>query len=65
VGFERIELEPGESRTVRVRIEPRQLSYWSSEDDRWTIAAGRRPLYIGASSRDVRLTGAIDVRSST
>jgi beta-glucosidase len=62
VGFERVELDPGESRTVRVRIEPRQLSYWASDDDRWTVAAGRRPIYVGASSRDVKLTGGIDVK---
>jgi len=61
-GFERVELDPGESRTVRVRIEPRQLSYWSSEDDRWTVAAGKRPIYVGASSRDIKLTGGIDVK---
>jgi beta-glucosidase len=62
VGFERIELDPGESRTVRVRIEPRQLSYWASDDDRWAVAGGRRPIYVGASSRDIKLTGGIDVK---
>lgn len=62
VGFERVELDPGESRAVSIRIEARQLSYWSSDDDRWTVAAGKRPIYVGASSRDIKLTGAIDVK---
>jgi beta-glucosidase len=65
VGFDRVELNPGESRTVKFRIEPRQLSYWSSDDDRWTVAAGRRAIYVGASSRDIKLTGGIDVRPRT
>jgi beta-glucosidase len=65
VGFDRVELNPGESRTVKIRIEPRQLSYWSSDDDRWTVAAGRRAIYVGASSRDIKLTGGIDVRPRT
>jgi len=56
------EVVAGEEADTRVRIEPRQLSYWASDDDRWTVAAGRRPIYVGASSRDVKLTGGIDVK---
>jgi beta-glucosidase len=65
VGFERVELKPGESRAVKIRIEPRQLSYWSSDEDRWKVASGRRAIYVGASSRDVKLTGSVDVRPRT
>lgn len=57
-GFSRIELQPGEARTVSVHIPRRQLSYWSVERHDWQIAGGRRPIYVGASSRDIRLAGA-------
>jgi beta-glucosidase len=53
-GFERVELGPGQSRRVTVHIGARELSYWSTERHDWVVAAGRRPVYIGASSRDIR-----------
>ncbi|MEV0093849.1 glycoside hydrolase family 3 C-terminal domain-containing protein [Streptomyces sp. NPDC050738] len=56
-GFERIELDPGESRRVTVRIDERLLSYWDTGRSRWVRARGERPVYVGASSRDIRLTG--------
>jgi beta-glucosidase len=61
-GFERLELEPGESRAVSIHVPARQLSYWSVEAKGWRVAEGRRPVYVGASSRDIRLTGAAAVR---
>ena len=61
VGFERVELEPGEEETVTIHVGPRQLSYWSTDQDDWVVAAGQRALSVGASSRDVRLEGEITV----
>ncbi|WP_372406560.1 beta-glucosidase [Streptomyces luteireticuli] len=57
VGFERVELKPRESRGVTVRIGERQLSYWDAAHGSWVRTQGARPVYVGASSRDVRLTG--------
>ncbi|WP_397546196.1 glycoside hydrolase family 3 protein [Rhodothermus marinus] len=62
VGFRRVTLAPGEAQEVTVRIDGRALSYWSVEDHAWVKATGRRPLYVGASSRDLRLQTEIDVR---
>lgn len=59
--FDRVELDPGESRTVTLRIEPRQLSYWDAAADRWTKARGRRAVLVGASSREIKLRGHIEV----
>lgn len=58
-GFERVELAPGEARTVTVHVDRRQLSYWSAAAKRWTFAGGKRPVYVGSSSRDIRLTGSV------
>src|SRR5438128_382325 len=57
VGFERIELGPGESEKVNLHIGARQLSYWSTVKHDWVIAGGDRPVYVGSSSRDIRLQG--------
>lgn len=55
--FQRVELNAGASCTVTLRIDKRALSYWSSERHDWMPAGGARPIYVGASSRDIRLVG--------
>lgn len=56
-GFARVELAPGKSERLRVHVPKRQFEYWSVEERNWVRPAGSRPVYVGASSRDVRLTG--------
>lgn len=63
-GFERVTLQPGQTKHVSLHIDPRQLSYWSTERKGWLVAGGRRPVMIGASSRDIRLRGSVDVASA-
>jgi beta-glucosidase len=55
VGFERVTLAPGERREVTVRVGARELSYWSADTHAWVRAGGERNVYVGASSRDIRL----------
>jgi beta-glucosidase len=57
VGFTRVELKPGQAARIKVRIDDRELSYWSVWQRGWVIARGKRTLYVGASSRDIRLRG--------
>jgi beta-glucosidase len=54
-GFDRIGLEPGQSRQVEVHVPLRQLQYWSDATNSWQTAQGSRIVYLGASSRDLRL----------
>ncbi len=61
-GFQRVTLAPGEAKEVSMRIDSRALSYWSVTDHAWVKATGRRPVYVGASSRDLRLQTTIEVR---
>ncbi|MEU6907675.1 fibronectin type III-like domain-contianing protein [Streptomyces coeruleorubidus] len=46
---------PGEQRRVTVRVEPRTLSSWDPKAHDWVLGTGPRDLWIGASSRDLRL----------
>lgn len=57
VAFRRVELDPGQSTRVRLHIGARERSYWSTATHAWVVAAGSRPVYVGASSRDIRLQG--------
>jgi beta-glucosidase len=55
VAFERVALPAGRTRTVRFRVPPRQLQYWSTARRAWVTPVGHREIRVGASSRDIRL----------
>jgi beta-glucosidase len=52
--FAKLELAPGESRTVRFTLEPRALSFWDPERKDWTAEPGEFEVCVGASSQDLR-----------
>ena len=54
-GFDRIAVQPGETSTVTLHVARRSLEYWSISAGRWMTATGPRTVYVGASSRDLRL----------
>jgi beta-glucosidase len=56
-GFRRLDLNPGEGRTITIRVDKRQLSYWSDQESDWLLATGARSVLVGSSSRDIRLRG--------
>ncbi|HEV2498803.1 MAG TPA: glycoside hydrolase family 3 C-terminal domain-containing protein [Terriglobia bacterium] len=54
-GFDRVGLKPGESRRVEIHVPLRQLQYWPDAATHWETATGSRIVYVGTSSRDLRL----------
>jgi beta-glucosidase len=60
-GFERVTLAPGASKLVRVHVDARALSYWSTKDHAWKVAGGKRTFMVAASSRDIKLKADITV----
>lgn len=56
VGFDRIHLAAGATKTVTLKVAPRQLQYWSTKDGKWVIAGGKRVVSVGSSSRDLRVS---------
>jgi beta-glucosidase len=59
--FAKVLLKPGETKTVTLALGPRAFSYYAPESKAWQVAKGRYQLLVGASSRDIRLTGSVDV----
>ena len=57
-GFERVSLEPGETKRVKMTLEPRHFMMLN-RDMKWVIEPGLFDIYIAASSTDVRLAETI------
>ena len=58
-GFAKVELAPGESRRVTIELDERAFSYFNVATNRWEVEGGTYELRVGASSEDIRLTGAV------
>ena len=58
-GFAKVALEPGESTRVELAVRGRDLSTWDAEHHRWSLVAGTYTVSVGASSRDIRLSGEV------
>jgi beta-glucosidase len=59
IGFQRLELEPGESCTVTVSADPRLLARFDRDSGRWGIAGGLHRVAIGKSAASWELTGEV------
>jgi beta-glucosidase len=53
--FNRVELKPGESKTLQFHLGRSAFEYWSPQNRQWTFDPGRFEVQVGASSRDIRL----------
>ncbi|KAL4784006.1 glycosyl hydrolase family 3 N terminal domain-containing protein [Aspergillus varians] len=53
-GFDKVPLEPGESRTVAFELMRRDLSYWDVVSQQWLIPKGKFVVRVGFSSRDLK-----------
>lgn len=60
-GFSRVHLAPGESKDVTFELTRRDLSIWDVVAQQWYLQKAGYPLFVGASSRDVRATGQFDI----
>ena len=58
-GFQRVTLNPGQTQHVTLTLNARAFQYWNTTG--WSNAAGVNQVYVGSSSRDVRLTGQVTI----
>jgi len=65
VDWARVTLEPDERRQISITLDLRShehpLSYWEAGTNGWELANGAYQVYVGASSRDMRLSGAFHI----
>ena len=60
-GFKKIKLAAGARAIVTIPLSERELSTWDVASHSWKVAGGKFTVLVGASSRDIRLTGSLTV----
>ena len=62
--FEKVRLQPGESRLVSFTLDVAGLSFWDVTSNRFVVETARHKILVGRSASDIRLTGTLPVRGS-
>jgi beta-glucosidase len=60
-GFQRISLQPGETKTVTFPLQAHSLAYWNEATKNFTVEPGRVQIRIGSSSDNIKLEKTITV----
>ena len=63
-GFEKVQLAPGETKTVTMELDKRSFAWYNTQLQDWYAASGKYEILVGASSRDIRLSETIELSSS-
>jgi beta-glucosidase len=60
--FQKVTLNPGEQKTVELKLDPRAFSYWSEKAHDWQVAKGEFQLMVGDSSVNTPLKANLTIR---
>jgi beta-glucosidase len=56
-GFQKVFLDPGESKQVTLELDQRSVAFFNTDKHQWDTEPGVYNVLVGASSRDIRLSG--------
>jgi len=62
--FEKVELIPGETKTVTFQLEKRAFAYWNTKIHDWHVESGKYKVMIGKSVRDIVETKKVELEST-
>jgi beta-glucosidase len=60
-GFERVMLQPGETKHVTLSLDPRSFSYFDVNSSNWQASAGSYDLFLGDSSQHIQQKATIQL----
>jgi beta-glucosidase len=63
VGFQRVPIQPGESKTVTIPIKVQSLRRWDEKSNRYVVDPGSYELRVGSASDDIRGATTLSVSS--
>ena len=64
-GYQKVELAPGETKTVEITLDKRAFAYYNTVLHDWHVETGEFVIEAGSSSRDIRLQETVMVHSLT
>jgi beta-glucosidase len=63
-GFLRVALKSGETKTVQMKLQAKDLAYWDAQKKQWVVEDDKVDLLLGGSSADVKVQKTIDLRTT-
>jgi beta-glucosidase len=60
-GFVKVQLEPGETKQVKIQLDERAFAFWSRRFQRWVVESGEFTIAVGNSSRHFAATPTISL----
>ena len=63
IGWEKVPLAQGETKTVTLSVDPQVLSIFNAEKNGWELVPGEYKLFVGGSSRSTPLSATVKVAS--
>ncbi len=60
-GFQKTAIKSGETESVTIETNDRTFSIWDEQTHAWAVVKGDFDVFVGSSSRDIRLRGKITV----
>lgn len=62
IGWTRVDLAPGEQKSVTVAVDRDRLTVYDEASDSWKLVPGKYNVQVGGSSRDLPLHQEIDLQ---
>ncbi len=63
-GFAKVDLQPGETKTILIHLDSRAFAYYHPGYQQWITESGEFDILIGASSTDIRCTKTVTLQST-
>ena len=57
----KVNLKPGESKTVEIILNKKDFSFWNTATKDWFAEKGKFIINVGSSSQDIKLTKQIEL----
>ncbi|MEO7045577.1 MAG: glycoside hydrolase family 3 C-terminal domain-containing protein [Ferruginibacter sp.] len=58
-GFDKVMLQPGEQKTVTIKLDENAFQYFNDVENEWVMDPGTFDILVGGSSRNIKLNGKI------